>query len=109
MRDLLEDLFKNAPLDPVQAARRGVRPHLRRRFHQRAEVEDAEGEFRIVLDGRPVKTPARRTLAAPTRALAQALATEWEAQRDVIDPAKMPLTRLANTIIDAGTDAPSAM
>ena len=109
MRDLFEDIFKNAPLDPVQAARRAVRPHLRRRFYQRAEVEDADGEFRIVLDGRPVKTPARRTLAAPTRALAQALAAEWDAQRDVIDPAKMPLTRLANTIIDGVTDTPSAV
>jgi len=109
MRDLFEDIFKNAPLDPVQAARRAVRPHLRRRFYQRAEVEDADGEFRIVLDGRPVKTPARRTLAAPTRALARALAAEWDAQRDVIDPAKMPLTRLANTIIDGVTDAPSAV
>jgi chaperone required for assembly of F1-ATPase len=109
MRDLFEDIFKNAPLDPVQAARRAVRPHLRRRFYQRAEVEDAEGEFRIVLDGRPVRTPARRTLAAPTRMLAQALAAEWEAQRDVIDPAKMPLTRLANSIIDGVADAPSAV
>jgi chaperone required for assembly of F1-ATPase len=109
MRDLFEDIFKNAPLDPVQAARRAVRPHLRRRFYERAEVEDADGEFRVVLDGRPVKTPARRTLAAPTRALAQALAAEWDAQRDVIDPAKMPLTRLANTIIDGVTDAPSAV
>ena len=109
MRDLFEDIFKNARLDPVQAARSAVRPHLRRRFYQRAEVEDADGEFRILLDGRPVKTPARRTLAAPTRALAQALAAEWEAQRDVIDPAKMPLTRLANSIIDGVTDAPSAV
>jgi len=109
MRDLFEDIFKNAPLDPMQAARRAVRPHLRRRFYQRAEVEDAEGEFRIVLDGRPVRTPARRTLAAPTRMLAQALAAEWEAQRDVIDPAKMPLTRLANSIIDGVADAPSAV
>jgi len=41
--------------------------------------------------------------------LAQALAAEWDAQRDVIDPAKMPLTRLANTIIDGVIDAPSAV
>src|SRR5262249_12031466 len=109
MRDLFEDIFKNVPLDPVQAARRAVRPHLRRRFYERAEVEDADGEFRVVLDGRPVKTPARRTLAAPKRPLAQALAAEWDAQRDVIDPAKMPLTRLANTIIDGVIDAPSAV
>src|SRR5215468_3766912 len=104
MRDLFEDIFKNAPLDPTQAARRAVRPHLRRRFYQQADVE-----FRVVLDGRPVKTPARHTLATPKRALAQALAAEWNAQRDVIDPAKMPLTRLANTIIDGVVEAPSAV
>ena len=109
MRDLFEDIFKNAPLDPTQAARRAVRPHLRRRFYQQADVEEADGEFRIVLDGRLVKTPARRTLAAPKRALAQALAAEWNAQRDVIDPAKMPLTRLANTIIDGVVEAPGAV
>src|SRR5262249_1704298 len=94
---------------PTQAARRAVRPQLRRRFYQRADVEDADGEFRVVLDGRPVKTPARRSLAAPKRALAQALAAEWDAQRDVIDPAKMPLTRPANTIIDGLTAAPAAV
>src|SRR5262249_57069000 len=86
-----------------------VRPHLRRRFYERAEVEDADGEFRVVLDGRPVKTPARRTLAAPKRPLAQALAAEWDAQRDVIDPGKMPLTRLVNTIIHGLIDAPPAL
>src|SRR5262249_57199261 len=109
MRDLFEDIFRNAPLDPTQAARRAVRPQLRRRFYQRADVEDADWEFRVGLGGRPFKTPARRALAAPTHALAQALAAEWDAQRDVIDPAKMPLTRLANTIIDGVIDAPAAV
>src|SRR5262249_58617249 len=94
--------------DPTQAARRAMRPQLRPRFYEQVEVGDAEEEFRIVLDGRPVKTPARRTLAAPSRALAQHLAAEWESQHEAIDPAKMPLTRLANTIIDAVIDAPAA-
>jgi chaperone required for assembly of F1-ATPase len=109
MRDLFEGIFTNEPLDPTQAARRAMRPRLRERFYQRVEVEGAEGEFRVVLDGRPVKTAARRTLAAPRRALAKALAAEWEAQRDIIDPAQMPLTRLANIIIDGVTDAPSGL
>ncbi len=61
----------------------------------------------VRLDGKPVHTPARRLLAAPTLALAQALAAEWEAQREQIDPAKMPLTRLANSIIDGVADAPA--
>src|SRR5216684_7557054 len=107
MRDLFESMFANEPLDPMQAARRGLRPPLRRRFYERADVEAAEEEFRILLDGRPVKSPARRTLAAPSHELAQRLAAEWDAQRDVIDPAKMPLTRLANTIIDGVIDSPS--
>src|SRR5215470_4411801 len=109
MRDLFEDIFVNQPLDPTEAARRAVRPQLRRRFYGHAGVEDADGAFRVVLDGRTVMTPARRELAAPTRPLAEMLAAEWEAQRDVIDPAKMPLTRLANSIIDGVADAVPAV
>jgi len=109
MRDLFEDIFTNQPLDPTEAARRAVRPQLRRRFYEQAGVAGGEGEFGIVLDGRPIKTPARRTLSAPTQALAQAIAAEWEAQRDVVDPASMPLTRLANSIIDGVANAPEAV
>ena len=109
MRDIFEDVFKNQPLDPAEMARRSMRPQLRRRFYQRVEIEAADDAFRIVLDGRPVRTPARHALAAPTQALAQALAAEWEAQRDVVDPARMPLTRLANTIIDGVVEAPGAV
>ena len=54
-----------------------------------------------------MRTPARRALAAPTRALAEAIAAEWNAQTDVIDPARMPLTRLANAVIDAVADKPA--
>ena len=53
--------------------------------------------------------PARRVLQAPTRALADALAAEWNAQQELIDPLDMPLTRLANSIIDGVVDAPAAV
>ena len=106
MRELFDDMFANEPpANPMEAARRAMRPQLRQRFYERVEVVERGGQFEIALDGRPVRTPARRTLAAPTRALADALAAEWQAQRDVIDPANMPLTRLANTIIDGVADA----
>jgi chaperone required for assembly of F1-ATPase len=106
MRDILEDIFINQPLDPTEAARRNMRPSLRTRFYQAAAVgEGAEG-FSVVLDGRPVRTPGRRLLAAPARGLAAALAAEWNAQEKVIDPAAMPLTRLANSIIDGVAAAP---
>src|SRR5262249_15525914 len=100
MRDLFEDLFRREPIDPVEAARRAVRPQLPRRFYRSAGVGEWGGEFRLLLDGRPARTPARHPLAVPTRALAHALADEWEAQREHIDPAKMPLTRLLNSILD---------
>ncbi len=111
MREIFTEIFENQPLDPMESARRGARPQLRKRFYERAQVtETAEGgAVQILLDGKPVKTPARRALAAPTRPLADAIAAEWDTQKDVIDPARMPLTRLANAAIDGVRDAPAAV
>ena len=103
----MRDLFETIPRDdPVTAARRGARPALRPRFYAAAGVREAGDGYAVTLDGQPVRTPARRPLAAPTLALAQAIAAEWEAQREVIDPAKMPLTRLANAVIDGVAEQP---
>ncbi len=109
MRDIFDDIFKGDALDPMEAARRNVRPTLRKRFYKSAEVVPDGQLFAVTLDGKPVRTPARRLLAAPTRELAQAIADEWQAQTDVIDPAHMPLTRLANSIIDGVADNPAAV
>lgn len=58
-------------------------------------------EARVVtLDGRPVRTPGRVPLALPTAALAEAVAAEWRAVPETIDPRRMPLTGLANAAID---------
>lgn len=62
-------------------------------------VAEADGHA-IRLDGRPVRTPARAPLALPTHALAQAVAEEWRAQGEMIDPASMAFTGLANAAID---------
>lgn len=107
MRDIFDDIFKSDPLDPMEAARRNVRPTLRKRFYQTAAVTPDGHQFAVTLDGKPVRTPARRPLAAPTRELAQAIADEWQAQTDAINPAHMPLTRLANSIIDGVADQPA--
>jgi chaperone required for assembly of F1-ATPase len=106
---MLEELFAQAPLDPVEAARHSTQQQLRRRFYRHAQVSGAADKFAVLLDGRPVRTPARAALAAPSRTLAQALADEWNAQDELIDPSKMPLTRLANSIIDGVVDAPDAV
>ncbi|MDQ8755998.1 ATP12 family protein [Sphingosinicella sp. LHD-64] len=68
-----------------------------KRFYKAASV--AEGN-RILLDGRPVKTPGRADLAPPHAALANAIAAEWNAQGETVDPRSMPMTGLANAAID---------
>jgi chaperone required for assembly of F1-ATPase len=108
MRDLFDDIFSDQPLDPVETARRSLRPKLREKFFTQAAVGEAgEGGYPVLLDGKTVRTPGRRILAAPTKALAAAIAAEWQALETFIDPLKMPLTRLANSIIDgvAGAEA----
>jgi chaperone required for assembly of F1-ATPase len=67
-------------------------------------VDGAPPAVRVLLDGKPVRTPAGRELAVPVKALAEALAAEWAAQGERIDPAAMPLTRLVNSALDGVTD-----
>jgi chaperone required for assembly of F1-ATPase len=109
MRELFDDIVNNQPLDPAEAARRHTRSRVMQRFYRLAIVAKGEGGYLLLLDGRPVKTPARRTFAAPTAALAEAVAAEWRAQGEKVDPTTMPLTRLANSIIDGVVDAPAAV
>lgn len=71
-----------------------------KRFWKVSEVVEAADGFLIHLDGRTVKTPAKADLRLPGRALAEAIAAEWDAQEDVVDPHRMPLTRMANSAID---------
>lgn len=74
-----------------------------RRFWKQAEAEAVEGGWRVTLDGKPVMTPGKLPLILPTEAFARAIAAEWEAQQDVIDPLSMPLTRAANSAIEKVT------
>jgi chaperone required for assembly of F1-ATPase len=97
-RDWLGD--PEAQADPVRAARQSAKPALPKRFYTEAGIAQAEDGYRLVLDGRPAHTPARRRLAVPQAALAAALAEEWGAQEEFIDPARMPLTRLVNSALD---------
>lgn len=76
-----------------------------RRFYKRVEVAPAKdgaagGGFGVTLDGRPVRTPAKRPLILRARDLAEAIAGEWAVQGDKVDPLSMPLTQLANTALD---------
>jgi len=71
-----------------------------RRFWTAAEVAAAEDGHTVLLDGRPVRTPAKAALILPTRAMAEAAAAEWAAQDREVRPLTMPVTRAANAAID---------
>lgn len=86
--------------NPMATAQRLARSPLPRRFYTQATSGSHEAGFALLLDGRVAKTPAKRPLAVPSARLAEALAAEWQAQGDVIDPATMPVTRLVNAAID---------
>jgi chaperone required for assembly of F1-ATPase len=74
---------------------------LPKRFYAAVTVAGTDaGGLRVLLDGKTVRTPAKAVLAVPARALAEAIAAEWEAQGEHIDPATLPLTRLVNSAID---------
>jgi chaperone required for assembly of F1-ATPase len=71
-----------------------------RRFYKEAAAAPAAGGVALLLDGRPVQTPARHLLEVPTEELAEAIAAEWNAQDEKVDPRSMPLTGLANAALD---------
>lgn len=71
-----------------------------KRFYKAVELVEAERGWTVALDGKPIKTPAKRLFTAPTRALAEAAAEEWAGQEDEIKPASMPITKAVNTALD---------
>ena len=71
-----------------------------KRFWKSAGIATGEDGFRVELDGRPVRTPAKRACVVPTRALAEGIAAEWDAQTERVDPLSMPLMRAAATALD---------
>lgn len=81
-----------------------MRAPLPKRFFKDASVRQDGETWSVLLDGRAVKTPGKRALALPSQHLAEAVAQEWRSQDKVIDPGAMPLTRIANTAIEAVSD-----
>jgi chaperone required for assembly of F1-ATPase len=89
--------------------RRATRTPQRKRFYASASVAETDGGFSITLDGRPIKTPSGKIVIAPKREIAEAIAAEWQAQQEIIDPLTMPLTRLANSVVEAVADRADAV
>lgn len=98
-RDILQDIPTGH--DPMRKAQEMMRPELPKRFYKVVSVDEREGRFQVLLDGRPVKTPGKLALALPDREFAEAVASEWDAQVERINPDVMHLTRIANSGIEA--------
>src|ERR1700681_3027170 len=109
MRELFDEVAGKSPLDPEEAARRATRGPRRKRFYAHAGIVDAPDGLAITLDDKPVRTPSGRPLVAPTREIADAIVTEWDSQKEFIDPLTMPLTRFANSVVDAVVDRVEAV
>ena len=75
-----------------------------RRFYRQAGVAKAMGGYALTLDGKPAKTPGKRTAVMPIKALAEEVADEWQAQDKTISFPSMPLTRITNSAIDLVAD-----
>jgi chaperone required for assembly of F1-ATPase len=99
--DLSNDIFISPEeRDPLQLARKDARPALPRRFYKDVAVAEEPNGFAITLDGRKLKTPAKADLVLPVYTAAEAVAAEWRAQGEEIDPRTMPMTRLVNSALD---------
>jgi chaperone required for assembly of F1-ATPase len=104
MRELFDEMAGQSPVEPQEAVRRGTRTPRRKRFYTVADVAETDGGFAITLDGKPIRTPSGRVVAVPVKSLAQAIAAEWQAQGETLEPQTMPLTRFANSVVEGVVD-----
>jgi chaperone required for assembly of F1-ATPase len=109
MRELFDEVAGQSEANPMEAARKSARAVQRRRFYTKAGVGEAEGGHTVTLDGKPIKTPSGRIVILPVHALAEAIAVEWGAQGEFIDPLTMPLTRFANSVVQGVADNAKAV
>ncbi|CAN7302527.1 ATP12 family chaperone protein [Rhizobium sp. LjRoot258] len=101
MRDLLNDIAEGlSHPDPIRRAQIQMKKPLPKRFYKTVTVGELNEGLAIELDGKAIRTPARKLLVVATKPLAELLVREWDAQADLIDPSTMPVTRLVNTAID---------
>ena len=86
MREFLEDADAHRQ-DGYGRAQAHVKPQLPKRFYKEAGVKPVEGGFAVALDGKVPRTPGMKHVVVPSEAVAAAMAAEWAAQGEFIDPA----------------------
>lgn len=71
-----------------------------KRFYKLAEAGPVDAGHTVLLDGRPITTPAKQPLIVPYKRLAEEIAREWDAQVETITPSTMPYMQYAATALD---------
>ena len=107
MREFLEDADKHRE-DGYGRAQKHVRQELPKRFYKEVGVGAVGDGFAVTLDGRSPRTPGQKPVVVPSEPLAAAMAAEWAAQGEFIDPETMPTVRLVNAAIEAGDERAQA-
>lgn len=108
MREILEEAEARRG-DGYRDAQKHARQELPKRFYKDVGVIAVEGGFAVTLDGKTPRTPGRIPVIVPASAIATAMAGEWAAQAELIDPLTMPLVRLVNSAVESGDEKVPAL
>ncbi len=108
MREFIEDAHEHRQ-DGYGRAQAHVKQQLPKRFYKDAAVKPVDGGFAVGLDGKVPRTPGMKHVVVPSEAVAAAMAEEWAAQAEFIDPMTMPMVRLINSAVEAGDDGLPAL
>lgn len=101
MREFLEDAHEHR-MDGYGRAQHHARQQLPKRFYKQVGVGTVGDGFAVTLDGKTPRTPGQVPVVVPSQALAEAMAAEWAAQGEEINPETMPIVRLVNAAVEAG-------
>jgi chaperone required for assembly of F1-ATPase len=101
MREFLEEADEHRN-DGYGRAQHLNKVELPKRFYKEVGVGTVAGGFAVTLDGKSPRTPGQIPVVVPQQPLAAAMAEEWAAQGEFIDPKTMPIVRLVNSAIEAG-------
>lgn len=108
MREFLEDAEAHRN-DGYGRAQHLNKVELPKRFYKEVGVGTVGEGFAVTLDGKTPRTPAQKPVVVPQQALAEAMAVEWAAQAEFIDPKTMPIVRLVNSGVEAGEERHEAL
>lgn len=108
MREFLDDAHEHRQ-DGYGRAQAHVKQQLPKRFYKAAAARAVEGGYAVGLDGKVPRTPGMKPVVVPHEPVAAAMAEEWTAQGELIDPATMPLVRLVNSAVEAGDETMPAL